>query len=262
MPEIPAPTSTAKLRDTNQLSVRNGSLVESPIVTNTIGNRTRQHIVWDWNGTLLNDNHAVVSAVNTVCREFGREQIDLHQWREVFSRPLLQCYERLLSRSLSEQDWARIDVFYHEAYRELLHSCELAHGVPDLLHHWEAAGRSQSLLSMWFHDELVPLVTDFGLHTLFARIDGIRSEVGGGSKAEHLRDHVAELRLDPAEVVLIGDVLDDAVAAEQAGTDCILLTTGVMSRSALEASGFPVVDSIPEAVERLNASGAGAPELN
>jgi len=26
-----------------------------------------RHVVWDWNGTLLDDNHAVLAAVNTVC---------------------------------------------------------------------------------------------------------------------------------------------------------------------------------------------------
>ncbi|MER7079711.1 Phosphoglycolate phosphatase, HAD superfamily [Saccharopolyspora kobensis] len=213
-----------------------------------------RHIVWDWNGTLLDDNHAVVSAVNTVCAEFDREHIDIDEWRAVFSRPLLQCYERLLRRSLDDQDWARIDVLYHDAYRELLDTCGLAKGVPNALHDWAKGGRSQSLLSMWFHDELVDLVTARGLYELFARVDGLRAEVGGGSKAEHLRRHLAAQELEARDVVLIGDVLDDAHAAEQAGTQCVLVTTGVTSRAALEKTGRPVVDSIPEALAVLAAS--------
>ncbi|MEV0697664.1 HAD hydrolase-like protein [Saccharopolyspora sp. NPDC050389] len=212
-----------------------------------------RHIVWDWNGTLLDDNHAVVAAVNAVCTAYDREHVDIDEWRSVFSRPLLQCYERLLRRSLDEQDWARIDVLYHEAYRELLHTCDLAQGVPHALKDWATAGRSQSLLSMWFHDELVPLVTDMGLHPLFERVDGLRADIGGGSKAEHLRRHLAAQELDARDVVLIGDVLDDAHAAEQTGTRCVLVTTGVMSRAALETSGFPVVDSIPEALTTIAA---------
>ena len=210
-----------------------------------------RHIVWDWNGTLLDDNDAVVSAVNAVCSSFGREHIDLDHWRSVFSRPLLQCYERLLGRSLDNDDWARIDVLYHDVYRELLHTCRLAQGVPDVLRDWHADGRSQSLLSMWFHDELVPLVAELGLEKLFTRIDGLQDEIGGGSKAVHLKRHLEVQAIDPAEAILIGDVIDDAHAAEQAGTQCVLLTTGVMKRSALEATGFPVADSIPEALETI-----------
>lgn len=211
-----------------------------------------RHIVWDWNGTLLDDNHAVVSAVNTVCTAFGCEHIDLDRWRSVFGRPLLRSYERVLGRTLDEREWARIDVLYHDAYRRLLHTCGLAEGVPDLLWEWAGRGRSQSLLSMWFHDELVPLVSEYGLDSLFARVDGLRDDIGGGSKAAHLREHVRALELDPAEVVLIGDVVDDAHAAEQVGTDCVLLTTGVMSRRALEATGSPVFDSITEALRSLD----------
>ncbi|MEU6127887.1 HAD family hydrolase [Saccharopolyspora sp. NPDC047091] len=210
-----------------------------------------RHIVWDWNGTLLDDNDAVVAAVNAVCAEFGRDPIDLEHWRSVFSRPLQQCYERLLERPLTEADWNKLDVLYHQHYRELLHTARLAPGVPDELRTWAAAGRTQSLLSMWFHDELVPLIAQLELAPLFERVDGLRTDVGGGAKAEHLERHLAAQRLHPADVVLIGDVLDDARAAEQIGTGCVLVTTGVMSRSALESAGVPVVDSIPDALELI-----------
>ncbi|MCI2421882.1 HAD hydrolase-like protein [Saccharopolyspora sp. K220] len=211
-----------------------------------------RHIVWDWNGTIFSDNHAVVSAVNEVCTAFDREHIDLDEWRSVFSRPLLRCYERLLRRSLSNEDWARIDVLYHEAYRDLLHTCGLADGVPKVLEEWRGNGRTQSLLSMWFHDELVPMVAEFGLAELFERVDGLRAEIGGGPKAEHLERHLAELRAVPSEVVVIGDVVDDADAAAHVGAGCVLVTTGVMSRGKLAETGMPIAESIEEAVSWLS----------
>jgi phosphoglycolate phosphatase-like HAD superfamily hydrolase len=225
-------------------------------VTKATAARDTRHIVWDWNGTLLDDNDAVVAAVNTVCAAFGREEIDLDQWRAVFSRPLLRCYERLLERRLDERDWVQIDVVYHNAYRELLHTSRLAHGVPHVLREWVEQGRTQSLLSMWFHDELVPLVTEMGLRSLFARVDGLRADVGGGSKAAHLEQHVGALELDPSDVVVIGDVEDDARAAKEVGTHCVLVTTGVMNRPVLERTGFPVVDSIPEAITEIDVEPA------
>ncbi|GGM61826.1 phosphatase [Longimycelium tulufanense] len=219
------------------------------------GPRTR-HIVWDWNGTLLADNHAVLAAVNAVCSEFGRAAITLDEWREMFSRPLHGCYERLLNRRLDHDDWVRIDSLYHERYRDLLGECGLAAGVPHLLHDWAAAGGTQSLLSMWFHAELVPLVSELGLAGLFTRIDGLRVDLGGGSKTEHFVEHLYAQGLDPADVVLIGDVTDDAHAAHSAGANCVLVTTGIMSRSALDSTGAPVVDSIPEALSLIRRESA------
>jgi len=210
--------------------------------------KAARHVVWDWNGTLLDDTHAVLKSVNRVCLHFGREEVSLAEWRAMFSRPLLACYERLLGRPLSTRDWAEIDLLYHEEYRALLDTCRLATGVPDHLHDWPG---TQSLLSMWFHDELVPLITTYGLVGLFTRVDGLRLATGGGSKAEHLAEHLHHQGLDPADVVVIGDVADDAEAARHVGARAVLVTTGVVDRARLEATGAPVVDSIPEALARL-----------
>ncbi|MEU6156079.1 HAD family hydrolase [Actinosynnema sp. NPDC047251] len=207
-----------------------------------------KHVVWDWNGTLLDDAHAMLGAVNRVCLHYGRAAVELDEWRAMFSRPLPACYERLLGRALSVDDWAHIDLLYHDEYRTLLDTCGLATGVPDLLRGW--AG-TQSLLSMWFHDELVPLVAEHGLTGLFTRVDGLLRDTGGGSKAGHLADHLARLALDPADVVLIGDVVDDAEAARHVGARAVLVTTGMGDRPRLEATGVPVVDSIPEALALL-----------
>ena len=188
-----------------------------------------RHIVWDWNGTIFSDNHAVVAAVNSVCESYGRPSITLEQWRTIFSRPLLACYERLLGRSLAQDDWAWIDRTYHEVYRDLLPTCALADGVPEVLRQWRTAGGSQSLLSMWFHHELVPMVSEFGLDELFGRVDGLRAEIGGGPKAEHLDKHLAELGVDPRETVVIGDVADDAAA--QCDQDVVISKAEVCQRS-------------------------------
>ncbi|AHI00056.1 HAD family hydrolase [Kutzneria albida] len=212
-----------------------------------------RHVVWDWNGTLLDDNEAVVHSVNAVLTAFDRAPLTIDAWRAAFTRPLTTCYERLLGRVLAPEDWARIDVLYHEAYRERLDECGLALGVPHLLRDWQNSGRTQSLLSMWFHEELVPLVGKLGLDGLFTRVDGLRGVNMGGSKTEHLAAHLSAMALDPAEVVLIGDVVDDAEAAAAAGAQCVLVSTGVMDRPRLEAAGVPVADSIPQALGLLGS---------
>jgi phosphoglycolate phosphatase-like HAD superfamily hydrolase len=215
--------------------------------------RVGPHIVWDWNGTLLSDNDAVITAVNMVCAAFGRTPIDIDHWRSIYSRPLSACYERLLERALSDAEWASLDRLYHRAYRELLPTCRLAAGVPTTLAGWNQAGGGQSLLSMWFHDELVPLVAAYRLTNLFTRIDGLRVDVGGESKTSHLSDHLAAQDLAASDVVVIGDVVDDAVAAAKVGARCVLVSIGMGSRQALAASGMPVADSVPEAL-RLAAA--------
>ena len=206
------------------------------------------HVVWDWNGTILDDNDAVVSAVNAVCTAFGRDHIDLDYWRSIYRRPLSEGYQELLARELSTQDWVEVDRLYHDAYRALLPTTRLAPGIPDELHRWRATGGQQSLLSMWFHDQLVPAVERHGLTRHFARIDGLRAEVGGGHKAPHLAAHVAAMGVDGADCVMIGDSVDDALAAASVGARCVLYSGGFTDAARLAEVGVPVVDSLTEAV--------------
>jgi phosphoglycolate phosphatase-like HAD superfamily hydrolase len=117
----------------------------------------------------------------------------------------------------------------------------------------EAAGLSQSLLSMWRHDDLVPLVERLGIGRYFVRVDGLRRSDGGG-KAEHLVKHLAALGLAPSAVVLVGDALDDLAAARAVGAGCVLYDGGSHHRRALEATGSPVVDSLTDALAAAQPS--------
>ena len=211
-----------------------------------------RHIVWDWNGTLLDDNHANLAAANHVCEMFGAPPRELEEWRRIFRRPLLPFYEELLGRSFADGEWERLDTAYNSYYRSLLPSCRLADGALETLGAWRAAGGTQSLLSMAAHDHLVPVITEHGLVPHFTRVDGRRRDTGADSKAEHLVDHLAAQDIDPATVVLIGDIDDDAHAARAAGARAILVATGLMSRERLEATGHPVADSLTEAVRMLH----------
>ncbi|WP_306366772.1 HAD family hydrolase [Nocardiopsis sp. CC223A] len=209
------------------------------------------HIVWDWNGTLLDDNHANLSAVNAVCAAYGVDPVELDHWRGVFRRPLVPLYEELLGRPLAEGEWERLEKLYDEDYLRHLPACELAQGVPDVLLDWAGAGRTQSLLSMASHDHVVPLVAERGLAPHFTRVDGRRYDTEIDSKAEHLVHHLSGQDIDPSRVVLIGDIDDDARAARAAGAHAILVSTGLMAPERLAATGSPVAASPVAAVRAL-----------
>ncbi|MFF8612435.1 HAD family hydrolase [Streptomyces sp. NPDC015350] len=207
----------------------------------------RTHLVWDWNGTLLDDNVAVVGATNAAFGEIGLEPITLEQYREMYCVPIPRFYERLLGRLPTEAEWERMDGVFHRHYTEQRAACGLTEGAEELLARWRLAGRSQSLLSMYGHDELVPVVRGYGIEPHFVRVDG-RTGPSGGSKARYMERHLAALDgISPQYTVVIGDAVDDAVAAAHVGAKAVLYTGGSHSRASLEAAGVPVVDSLAEA---------------
>ncbi|MFE4418190.1 HAD family hydrolase [Streptomyces sp. NPDC056817] len=214
-----------------------------------MGNQSGAHIVWDWNGTLFHDNDAVIGATNAAFAELGLEPITLEQYRALYCVPVPKFYERLLGRLPTESEWDTMDGVFHRYYSEHRTRCTLTEGAVELLAGWTSAGHSQSILSMYGHEDLVPLVRGFGIETHFLRVDG-RTGRSGGSKAEHMVRHLGALSevVNPARTVVIGDAADDAVAARHVGARAVLYTGGSHSRASLEEVGVPVVDTLREAV--------------
>lgn len=204
------------------------------------------HIVWDWNGTLFDDLDAVVAATNEVFAGYGLGPYDAAYFQSVYTRPIWACYERMLGRALEEGEWERLDVAYHDSYHRLMERCRLAADARHTIDLLADAGHSQSLLSMWRHDRLTVAVREHGLHEAFRRVDGLLAEQAGGHKAEFMVRHLAAQDVDPAEVVMIGDSVDDALAAEHAGARAILYAGGMQARGELDAFGVPVVDRLAD----------------
>ncbi|MEV7287947.1 HAD hydrolase-like protein [Streptomyces sp. NPDC093252] len=213
-----------------------------------MGMQTGAHIVWDWNGTLFHDNDAIIGATNAAFAELGLDPITMEQYRELYCVPVPKFYERLLGRLPTEAEWSVMDDTFHRHYTEHRVGCGLTEGVAELLVGWASGGCSQSILSMYGHTELVPLVRGFGIEGHFIRVDG-RTGPSGGSKAEHMVRHLAALGgVEPGRTVVIGDAADDAVAAQHVGARAVLYTGGSHGRASLEETGAPVVDTLAEAV--------------
>lgn len=208
----------------------------------------RTHLVWDWNGTLLDDIEAVLGATNAAFAEVDLAPITLEQYRETYCVPIPKFYERLMGRLPTPAEWERMDGLFHRHYTEQRAACGLTAGVEELLAGWRRTGGSQSLLSMYGHEHLVPVVRAYGIERHFVRVDG-RTGPSGGSKAQHMERHFEVLGgIAPERAVVIGDAVDDAVAAAHVGARAVLYTGGSHSRGSLEAAGVPVVDTLAEAV--------------
>lgn len=205
------------------------------------------HLVWDWNGTLLDDLSLVVLATNASLASVGGPSVTAEQHRRDFRRPVSAYYAHVLGRPVAHDEFLTLDRAFHEAYRAGLSTCRLTLDALDAMAAWRG---TQSLLSMYFHHELLPAVTRHGLHRRLARVDGLRDAVGGGPKAPHLRAHLAALAVPGDECVLIGDSVDDAEAAASVGASVILYCGGFTDEARLRATGLPVAATLVEAVER------------
>ena len=54
-----------------------------------------KHIIWDWNGTLVNDAQLCVDIVNEILSEFDIPPVSFEFYRNNFSFPVRNYYDRL-----------------------------------------------------------------------------------------------------------------------------------------------------------------------
>lgn len=225
----------------------------------TAGGRV-EHIVWDWNGTILGDSRALIAATVDAFRACGLPPITRADYQRQHVQPIPLFYERLAGRALSAGDQARLDECFRAAYARQRRAVTLTAGAPAALRRWAAAGGTQSLLSMYPHADLAPLVAAAGIAAYFARVDG---SVGPdlAHKAPHLARHLARLGLNAERVLLVGDSLDDAHAAAACGVRCVVFHGGADALHAREhfaGVDAPVVSSLRAAVDAaLSAGGPG-----
>ncbi|OEV03032.1 phosphatase [Streptomyces oceani] len=216
--------------------------------------------MWDWNGTLLHDIHAVIAATNASFAELGMPPISLDRYRELYCVPVPRFYERLIGRLPTEEEWEVMDEIFHRHYWRQAERVGLTEGAAELLAARQAAGHTQSLCSLAPHDRLVPLVRTHGLDGHFLRVDGAGAGAARGGKAEQMARHLAALDgVDVARTVVVGDAVDDALAAAHVGAGAVLYTGGSHSRASLAVAGVPVVDSLDEAVAAADQIAASLP---
>lgn len=209
---------------------------------------TELHIVWDWNGTLLDDLEVVIEAANVGLSEFGIEPLDEDRYRDHFTRPVRVFYDSLFGRRVTDEEWERLNHLFHVEYMARADAARL---VGDAVEALDAVGSdpsAQSLLSMSPQDWLEGIVERKRVIHRFSLVSGLRGETGG-LKAAHMAEHIAALGLDPARTVVIGDTPDDATAARHVGAHVVLYDGGSHHLPVLQQAEAPVAHSLVEAVD-------------
>jgi phosphoglycolate phosphatase len=212
-----------------------------------------QHVIWDWNGTLLDDTQAGVNAVNAMLAARGLPRLDLATYRERFGFPVKNFY-RAVGFRLDAEDWDAMAREFHDRFLADTTIRLHPHALPALTG-FQAAGVGQSVLSASEQSILDAMLADFGISGFFSSACGV-DNLYGHSKREIGRALLSRFRLDPASVLLIGDSLHDHEVSADLGTACLLIAEGHQSRARLAQSGAPVLGSLAELPEWLRSSPA------
>lgn len=201
-----------------------------------------QHIIWDWNGTLLNDAWLCIEVLNGLLTKRGRQNICEQIYRQHFGFPVIHFYE-FLGFDFSTDNFDHISREFIDSYESRwLQECALHLESTETLAALSARGITHSVLSAAEQSALETGIHHYGLQTHFTTLVGADNIYANG-KIERGRQSMEALPLDPSKVLLIGDTLHDHEVAQAIGCDSLLLAHGHHSAERLKQSGAPVVQN-------------------
>ena len=206
-----------------------------------------EHIIWDFNGTLLDDVWTGIVSVNKLLEDRGLPKIEsVEDYRRVFRFPIIEYY-RSLGFDFDKEPYEVIAPQWVALYLENVKSAGLYDDARQTLEQVRAAGLRQTLLSATELNMLTGQVRELGVESYFNRIAGL-DNIHAGSKLALARAWRQAYPFDRA--IMIGDTDHDVDTARELGADCVLVCRGHQPKEYLQTLGVPVADSIREAFAR------------
>jgi len=201
-----------------------------------------ESVIWDWNGTLLNDVDVALEIVNDLLEGFGVPRLTTDRYREIFDFPVTVYYERA-GLDLSRHDFNWISEQFCNRFENEFDRVPLFSSAPQVLQAVRESGMRQFLLSGTEHQALHRMTARCGALNFFDAAKGLNDNYAAG-KHSAAREMMKQFQLMADRTVMIGDTTHDADVAQHLGVDCILVASGHHSRERLSKKDCRVFDSL------------------
>nr|WP_122012502.1 HAD hydrolase-like protein [Maliibacterium massiliense] len=207
-------------------------------------------VIWDWNGTLLDDVDFCLRLINTLLARRNLPALTLARYREVFDFPIETYYARI-GFDLEKEPFDVLAEEYMHCYQApSLTEARVHEQTRSALIRVRALGLHQSLLSASQRGYLLEQVDAFALRGAFDDIYGI-DDIYSASKVHLAQRWLEGNAFAPQRVLFVGDSLHDVETARSIRSACALVACGHQSRARLEKTGLPVFDAPADVVAAL-----------
>lgn len=207
-------------------------------------NMSFKHIVWDWNGTLLNDAEACTKSINLILEKRNLKTITVEDYRAQIQFPVIKMYENS-GFDFSAESFDDLSEEYIENYLNLFDDIALHEDALDVLQGFKKQGLKQHIVSASGIDILRRQVELYNLNEFFTHILGQENN-RGDSKVHLAHELLKYIDCNPKDVLFIGDTPHDYEVASKAGFDCRLVSNGHSSKERLEETGALVYSNLNE----------------
>jgi phosphoglycolate phosphatase len=181
-------------------------------------------IIWDWNGTLLNDVEACVTAMNVMLKRRNMSVLDSNHYKKIFTFPV-QDYYRVLGFDFQNESFEDLSIEYISLYLEISKESSLQIGAIEALKYFKEKDYTQVILSASEQKALESQVDEREISNYFDSIIGLNN-IYARSKLNNALNYINNSDINYNQIFFIGDTYHDYEVSNKVGAKCILVENG------------------------------------
>ncbi len=209
-------------------------------------------IVWDWNGTLLNDIDICIESINRMLLKRGKRKINKSQYLQFFRFPVIHFYADI-GFDIRSEDFDALSFEYINHFLSLESSSSLHEKAVELLGHFKSKGLKQVVLSALEQQTLEKALQKHNILHFFDAVAGSINFYGTG-KLDIAKQLINKSSVAPDKIIFIGDTLHDYEVAKAFGCRCILVSGGHQPYDKLITAGVRVEKNLAALFEIIAKS--------
>lgn len=198
-------------------------------------------VLWDYNGTLIDDAGISLEIVNRMLRRRGKQPITMAHYRDTIDIPISLQYVAL-GFAIEEEGFDSIAREYNDIYNALSPKLMLREGVPEVLKYLKENNIMQAVLSSAAEQMVEEGLQKLGIFDYFDYI-AARTDLLATGKTEIGETLLQKTGNAAQKTLMIGDMLHDFEVAQHLGCPCVLLKGGHTSVKLLKKAGVPLLKS-------------------
>jgi phosphoglycolate phosphatase len=203
-------------------------------------------LIWDYNGTIVDDVNVSLKVENYMLRERGMKYgYTREEYKDLFCFPITEYY-RKLGYTFESESFEQLSEEYNRLYDEMFSECTIVEGTADKIKEASSYGFRNVIISACRNDKLHKQMKLLHAEQSFDEMLGIENDLGG-SKIDMAKGWMMSTDTDPNECMYIGDTLHDMDTAVSMGIEkYVLVACGHQSYKVLHEKTNHVVHTMEE----------------
>ncbi len=198
-------------------------------------------IIWDFNGTLIDDVGAALASVNDMLARRSQPLIDIEKYRSSVDSPISKFYDNVFLPGTIDFDK---DCFeFDRGYEKHLGSNPIMNDAFEIVSYFHKIGKKQIVISASQIDKVRNRLDDFSLLKYFDEVLA-RDDLMASDKLYLAKRYFEKNAVNPNEVIVIGDCVADFQMAQALLCDCVLTTQGHQGREQFKSTSALVIDNL------------------